>query len=122
MTTITIQTISRPRNWSRSRRLLSTPSRSSSFLCNRLALGRREFLGSRFSAPFSVHLPIGRMPLRLADRVLSIANGNVENLFGKLDGVSRTLRHEPSMPQSTEPIPGSQNEIETLPKDRRRCE
>lgn len=44
------------------------------------------------------------MPLRLAHSVLSFANGNVEYLFGKLDGIAWTLRHEPSIAQAAPTI------------------
>jgi hypothetical protein len=38
------------------------------------------------------------MALRFAHGVLSFANGDVENLLGKLDGVAGTFSHESSMP------------------------
>lgn len=41
-----------------------------------------------------------RLPLGFAHSVLSFANGNVENLLGKLDGIARTFGHEASMPQT----------------------
>jgi hypothetical protein len=37
------------------------------------------------------------MPLQFANRILSFADGNVEDLLGKLDGIAWTLRHEPSI-------------------------
>jgi hypothetical protein len=37
----------------------------------------------------------GGMPLCFANRILCFANGDVEYLLGKLDGVAWTLRHEP---------------------------
>jgi hypothetical protein len=40
------------------------------------------------------------MFLGLAYRILSFTDGNIENLLGKLDGIARTFRHEPSMPQA----------------------
>ena len=46
------------------------------------------------------------MTLGLANRILSFANGNVEYLLGKLDGIARTFRHEPSMPQAAPVILG----------------
>jgi hypothetical protein len=44
------------------------------------------------------------MSLGLAYCILILADGNVENLLGKLDGIARTFRHEPSMPQAAPPI------------------
>ena len=41
-----------------------------------------------------------RLSLGFADGVLSFANGNVEYLLGKLDGIARTLRHERSIAQA----------------------
>jgi len=40
------------------------------------------------------------MPLGLANGVLRFANGNVEHLLGKLDGIARTFYHEPSIAQA----------------------
>jgi hypothetical protein len=40
------------------------------------------------------------MALRFAHCVLSFANGNVEHLLGKLDGIAWTLRHESSIAQA----------------------
>ena len=37
------------------------------------------------------------MPLRFANRILSFAYCDVENLLGKLDGIARTFGHEPSI-------------------------
>jgi hypothetical protein len=42
---------------------------------------------------------------RFAYCVLSFANGNVENLLGKLDGVAGTFGHESSMPHETVGLP-----------------
>jgi len=39
------------------------------------------------------------MPLGLTNGVLSFADGDVEHLLGKLDGITRTFGHEASMPQ-----------------------
>jgi hypothetical protein len=91
------------------------PSPSSSFLSNRLALGGREFLGSRLSAHFPTLLPVGRITLRLAHRILSFANGDVEHLLGKLDGITRTFGHELSMPQAAPPIYDMRFQTEALP-------
>jgi hypothetical protein len=44
------------------------------------------------------------MPLRLAYRILGFADGDVEYLLGKLDGIARTLRHEPSIAQDAPTI------------------
>jgi hypothetical protein len=40
------------------------------------------------------------MALRFANRVLSLTDGNVENLLGKLDGIARTFSHEASIAQA----------------------
>jgi hypothetical protein len=45
-----------------------------------------------------------RLSLQFADCILSFANGNIEYLLGKLDGIARTLRHEPSIAQAAPPI------------------
>jgi hypothetical protein len=63
-------------------------------------------------------LPPFRPPLRLGDGwrfasltvILSFPNGNIKHLFGKLDGITRTFGHEPSMPQVS-----GYFETETLP-------
>lgn len=67
-----------------------------------LALFRREMLCSGFAALHSActSFALWRISLRLADRILSFANGDVEHLLGKLDGIARTFAHEASMPQS----------------------
>jgi hypothetical protein len=44
------------------------------------------------------------LPFGFAYRILGFANGNVEYLLGKLDGIARTLRHEPSIAQAAPPI------------------
>jgi hypothetical protein len=41
-----------------------------------------------------------RIALRLAHSVLSFADGDVENLLGKLDGIARTFGHETSIAQA----------------------
>jgi hypothetical protein len=41
-----------------------------------------------------------RLSLRLADRVLSFSNGDVEYLLGKLDGITRTFGHKTSIAQA----------------------
>jgi hypothetical protein len=40
------------------------------------------------------------MAFRFARCILSFANGNIEYLLGKLDGIARTFGHEASMPQA----------------------
>lgn len=50
------------------------------------------------------------MTLGFANRVLSCACGNIEDLLGKLDGIARTFGHEASMPQFS-----GYFETETLP-------
>jgi hypothetical protein len=42
----------------------------------------------------------GSLPLGLANGILRIANGNVEHLLGKQNGIARTFGHEASMPQA----------------------
>jgi hypothetical protein len=49
------------------------------------------------------------MALGFAHCVLSFTNGNIEDLLGKLDGITRTLRHESSMPQAAPMILGYEN-------------
>jgi len=44
------------------------------------------------------------LPLGFANRVLSFANGNVEYLLGKLDGIARTFGHETSIAQAAPSI------------------
>ncbi len=55
------------------------------------------------------------MPFRFAYRVLSFANGNVEYLFGKLDGIARTFGHDQSMPQSAATFYNTGFQTEALP-------
>jgi len=38
--------------------------------------------------------------LRFANRILGFADGNIEYLLGKLDGIAWTLRHELSIAQA----------------------
>jgi hypothetical protein len=38
------------------------------------------------------------MALGFANRIFGLANGNIEYLLGKLNGVARTFGHETSMP------------------------
>jgi hypothetical protein len=45
-----------------------------------------------------------RTPLKFANRVFSLADGNVEYLLGNLDGIAWTFGHETSMPQAALPI------------------
>ena len=40
------------------------------------------------------------MPLGFAHGIFGFADGNVEYLLGKLDGIARTFGHETSMPQA----------------------
>src|ERR1019366_1400454 len=56
------------------------------------------------------------MALRLTNGVLSFADGNIENLLRKLDGITRTFGHEASMPQNQRIF-----ETETLPKNPSSC-
>ena len=56
------------------------------------------------------------MALRFADGVLSFANGDVEYLLGKLDGIARTLRNEPSIAQAAPSIYPMGFQTEALPK------
>jgi hypothetical protein len=65
---------------------------------NIVPLLRREILGSSFTTSHASRAAGRRMPLGLAHGVLGLANGNVEYLLGKLDGIARTFGHEPSMP------------------------
>jgi hypothetical protein len=44
-------------------------------------------------------------PLGIANGILGLADSNIEYLFGKLGGITRTFAHEASMPQSADPIP-----------------
>jgi hypothetical protein len=66
-----------------------------------LALFRRKMLRSRLSTlqPACPSLT-DRLSLGLTHSVLSLANGNVEYLFGKLGGIAGTFGHEASMPQA----------------------
>jgi hypothetical protein len=57
------------------------------------------------------------MPPGLADSILSLADGNVEYLLGKLDGIAGTLRHEPSIAQAAPPIYPLRFQTEALPTD-----
>lgn len=61
---------------------------------------RGEALGASLATFKSTSALGGRMPLGLAYRVLSLADGNVEYLLGKLDGITRTFDHATSMPQA----------------------
>ncbi len=45
------------------------------------------------------------MALGFADGIFRFADGNVEYLLGKLDGITRSFGHEASMPQDAIPIP-----------------
>jgi len=54
-------------------------------------------------------------PFRFADSVLSFANRNVENLLGKLDGITRTFGHEASMPQAEPRFQTMRFQTEALP-------
>lgn len=58
------------------------------------------------------------MPLRFANRVLSFANRNVENLLRKLDGIARTFGHETSMPQAAPSIYAMNFQTDALPPAR----
>lgn len=40
------------------------------------------------------------MSLGFAHGIFGFANGDVENLLGKLDGIARTFGHEPSIAQA----------------------
>lgn len=51
---------------------------------------RSGFSALQSACPSLTH----RLPLGFADGVLSFANGNVEDLLGKLDGITRTFSHE----------------------------
>jgi len=77
-----------------------------------LALFRCEKLGSGPSAFHSPRTPLTlwRIPLGFANRVLGFASGDVEDLLGELDGITRTFGHEASMPQVS-----GYFETETLP-------
>ena len=55
------------------------------------------------------------MPLRFANGILSFANGNVEYLLGKLDGIARTFGHETSMPQAGPTFYRAKFQTEALP-------
>jgi len=60
------------------------------------------------------------MALRFAHGVLSLANGNVEYLLGKLDGIARTFAHKASMrqpPPSAPPKSKLRHYPETGPLD-----
>jgi hypothetical protein len=50
-------------------------------------------------------------PFGIANCILCFANGNIENLLGKLRGIARTFGHEASMPQIS-----GYFETETLPE------
>ncbi|MGA8312037.1 MAG: hypothetical protein WB755_18530 [Terriglobales bacterium] len=45
------------------------------------------------------------MPLRFADGVFGFASGDVEDLLGKLGGITRTFGHDASMPQARTAVP-----------------
>lgn len=55
------------------------------------------------------------MPLRFTNRVLSFADGNVEYLLGKLNGIARAFGHEMSMPQAVRTFYGVKIQTDTLP-------
>ncbi|SRR5258708_5578239 len=67
---------------------------------NVLTLFGSEMLRPSFSALQSPGPSFaGRLSLGFANTVLTLTDGNVKHLLGKLDGITRTLRHEASMPQ-----------------------
>jgi hypothetical protein len=58
-------------------------------------------------APFQSALALRRwIALRFTHRILSFADGNVEYLLGKLDGIAGTFRHELSIAQPAPAILG----------------
>src|SRR5438552_14335797 len=83
-----------------------------------LSLFWRKAFCSSLSALHSADAPLGRMPLRFADGILRFANRNVEHLFGKLCGITRTFGHETSMPQAAPPIHAMKFQTEALPRNR----
>ena len=55
------------------------------------------------------------MAFGIANRILNFANGNVEYLLGKLDGIARTFGHEASMPQAAPSFHAMVFQSEALP-------
>ena len=75
------------------------PSRPCSQSCDVLALFGSEIMCPRFSALQTTRAPFAfRVPLGLANGVLSFADGNIEYLFGKLTWIAGSFGHEASMP------------------------
>jgi hypothetical protein len=80
------------------------PSRLCRDARNICTLGWGKALGTRLTPFYSAFALWGRMPLGFANCILRFADGNVEYLLGKLDGITRTLCHEPSIAQAAPPI------------------
>jgi hypothetical protein len=69
-----------------------------------LSFFRCELSCSGLSASQTASPALGRISFGFADGILSLADGNVEYLLGKLDRITRTSSHETSIAQAAPSI------------------